>query len=224
MSHKDYYLVLGVAHDASARGIRAAFRELARKYHPDRAGPRAARHFQTLAEAYHMLSDGERRAAYDRGLAHRGASRRRGPLTPPWQTASDALAVHRGDALHGARWRRPTSNGVFHHFADAYLFGQELPRPRPVRVDVQLTAKDATSGGILTFDVPLFYPCFSCRSSGWHGSLSCRRCRGVGMVEELGVARLTIPPLVGDGSLFEVPLGGLGVNDLFLEVRVHVTG
>ena len=63
---RDYYDVLGVARDADARAVKDAFRALAMKYHPDRnkAADAEAR-FKEIAEAYAVLSDPEKRAAYD---------------------------------------------------------------------------------------------------------------------------------------------------------------
>lgn len=66
---KDYYGVLGVAKDAAADEIKKAYRKLARKHHPDvnPGDTEAEERFKEIAEAYHVLSDKERRAAYDKG-------------------------------------------------------------------------------------------------------------------------------------------------------------
>ena len=66
---KDYYKVLGVSADASEDDIKRAYRKLARKHHPDvnPGDAEAEERFKEIAEAYHVLGDGERRAAYDRG-------------------------------------------------------------------------------------------------------------------------------------------------------------
>jgi curved DNA-binding protein len=78
---KDYYQVLGVARDASAEVIKKAYRQLARKYHPDVSKEKdAAARMSDVNEAYAVLSDPERRAAYDAV----GQGRRQGePFTPP---------------------------------------------------------------------------------------------------------------------------------------------
>lgn len=66
MDFKDYYKTLGVASDAKPDEIKRAFRKLARKYHPDvNAGPEAEARFKDVNEAYEVLKDPERRAAYD---------------------------------------------------------------------------------------------------------------------------------------------------------------
>ena len=74
MEYKDYYKTLGVARDASADDIKRAYRKLARKYHPDVSKePQAEERFKEIGEAYEVLGDAEKRAAYDRlGARWRG--------------------------------------------------------------------------------------------------------------------------------------------------------
>ena len=68
MSDRDYYEVLGVGKDASADDIKKAYRRMAMKYHPDRnPGDKVAEEkFKEIGEAYAVLSDDQKRAAYDR--------------------------------------------------------------------------------------------------------------------------------------------------------------
>src|SRR5262249_46217789 len=65
---KDYYVVLGIPRNEDPRGIREAYRQLAKRYHPDRAGPEANTAFREVVEAYEALSDPERRSRFDRSL------------------------------------------------------------------------------------------------------------------------------------------------------------
>ncbi|NBQ85041.1 MAG: molecular chaperone DnaJ, partial [Methylophilaceae bacterium] len=67
MAKRDYYEVLGVNRDASEEEIKKAYRKLAMKHHPDRNpdNPKAEEHFKEAKEAYEMLSDSQKRAAYD---------------------------------------------------------------------------------------------------------------------------------------------------------------
>lgn len=84
---KDYYLILGVPRSASTRGIRQAYRRLAKKHHPDRAGDGGAADFRQAAEAYEVLSDPGLRRRYNTYLREREARRaerpsRRAPARP----------------------------------------------------------------------------------------------------------------------------------------------
>ena len=89
---KDYYTILGVPRDASAADIKKAFRQLARKYHPDTAADKKAAEekFKEINEAYEVLSDPEKRSRYDR-------------LGSRWQEAAAASA--------GPEWREVRSPG-----------------------------------------------------------------------------------------------------------------
>ena len=71
MTKRDYYEVLGVPRSASADELKSAFRNLARKYHPDVSDePEAEEKFKEINEAYAILSDNDKRAAYDLSLIH----------------------------------------------------------------------------------------------------------------------------------------------------------
>ena len=73
MAKRDYYEVLGVNRDASEEDIKKSYRRLAMKWHPDRNpdNPKAEENFKEAKEAYEVLSDGQRRAAYDQ-FGHAG--------------------------------------------------------------------------------------------------------------------------------------------------------
>src|SRR6187200_1305107 len=68
MMTKDYYAILGVSTKESASGIREAFRDLVKRYHPDRIGQQGTPVFQDIMEAYEVLSDPEQRRHYNQGL------------------------------------------------------------------------------------------------------------------------------------------------------------
>jgi len=61
MARKDYYRMLGISRGENFRGIQDAFRDLAKRYHPDRHGPTGTQKFQDIQEAYEILSDAEKR-------------------------------------------------------------------------------------------------------------------------------------------------------------------
>jgi curved DNA-binding protein len=80
MKYKDYYAILGVGRGASDEDLKKAYRQLARKYHPDVSkAPNAKERFQDVSEAYETLRDREKRAAYD----HLGAFRQGQEFRPP---------------------------------------------------------------------------------------------------------------------------------------------
>jgi len=118
MEYKDYYKVMGVAHDATQDEVKRAYRKLARKYHPDVSKePDAEAHFKEVGEAYEVLKDPEKRAAYDQ-------------LGRQWKAGQDFRPPPNWDA--GFEFRgggyTATDPGVHSSFFEE-LFGHGHARP-----------------------------------------------------------------------------------------------
>ena len=98
MEFKDYYKILGVEAEADAKTIKTAYRKLARKYHPDVSSEKdAEKHFKEVGEAYEVLKDPEKRAAYDElGQQFRAGQDFRPP--PGWDTGFEFSEGGRGRA------------------------------------------------------------------------------------------------------------------------------
>ena len=170
MSKRDYYEVLGVGRDAGDQDIKSAYRKLALKHHPDRNpdDPDAEEKFKEASEAYSVLSDPQKRAAYDRfghaGLQGTGA----GGFNP------DAFQDF-GDIL-----------GDFFGFGDLFGSGRRRSRSQrgeDIRFDLELTFEEAVSGLSAEIQVPRMEPCGRCRATGSEpgtGAATCPTCRGRG--------------------------------------------
>lgn len=83
-----------------------------------------------------------------------------------------------------------------------------------------MTYEEAMRGADVRIAVPVFYPCPICHGSGHVGLYECTRCRSSGTLAGEEYVPLRIPPMVDDGSIFRIPLEGLGVTNLYLTVRV----
>jgi curved DNA-binding protein len=120
LEFKDYYKVLGVARDATAEDVKKAFRRLARKYHPDVSKePNAETRMQEVNEAFAVLSDPEKRAAYDQlGKSARPGQEFRPP--PDWDAGFEFSGPGFGDARSA-------------DFSDFFseLFGSRMGRSHP---------------------------------------------------------------------------------------------
>jgi molecular chaperone DnaJ len=175
MTERDYYEILGVPRTASADELKAAFRKLARQYHPDvNKEADAEERFKELNEAYAVLSDDQRRAAYDR-YGHAGV---RGPG---------------GSA--------PDFNVDFSDFADifgdlfGFGFGRSAARQRnaprrgaDLQYQVDLTFEEAVFGVEREISITRDEPCRTCNGSGAEPGSSpvrCPTCNGAGEVRQV---------------------------------------
>ncbi len=225
MIKKDYYFILGVSREESPQGIRKAYRRLARKYHPDLAGEEWTSRFHEITEAYETLCDQERRAAYNLGLEHAeglplrrrpvytGAAPDPEPLVPePISPATDFLTVSDSIEALMERFARNFSR----------LGVPKAERPQSLTMELVLTPREAMRGGTLPIAVPTLYPCPYCRGTGSQWPFSCTYCQGKGILPDEEVLHLRIPPMVPDGSIFEITLHGLGVHNLYLRVHIRI--
>ena len=173
---RDYYEVLGVAKGATTDEIRSTYRKLALKFHPDRnpGDKEAERKFKEISAAYDVLSDDQKRAAYDR-YGHEGL---RGTPTRDFQNASfeDIFSafsdLFQGDSAFGdffnmGRGRRGPAKGT------------------SLRVEVQLELKDVATGVERKIELWRAERCASCKGSGARsaeGRRACPTCGGRGAV------------------------------------------
>jgi len=226
---RDFYVVLGVPRTESQRGIRYAFRDLALRYHPDRAGKVGAPFFREIVEAYHVLSDPVRRAAYDRGL--RDAENERTMVSTPHVPSvadeePEPLVPERVDVLRGFNLGSPPLADVLGRFVQGFADPwqrMESRRMEPLVLEVTLDRVQAAYGGWLPLSVPVFTPCGTCHGTGgsWE---ACASCRGSGLLLEHRPMRIRLPPRVPHGTVLQIPLRGLGVHNMFLEIHILVAG
>ena len=196
MAKRDYYEILGVSRDASQDEIKKSYRRLAMKFHPDRNkdDAEAEGKFKEAKEAYEVLKDDDKRAAYDRfghdGL--RGAAGGTGGFSA--EGFSDIFGDVFGDIFGGGR------RGASQVFRGADL-GYEL------RLDLER----AVTGDSVTIDVPTQVSCDSCGGSGAEkGSdpVKCSTCGGVGQVRmQQGFFSIqqTCPACKGAGTVITDP-------------------
>ena len=230
MGRRTYYQILGVTRTEGAQGVRSAFRELARRYHPDRAGPRGTPFFQQIVKAYEVLSDPGQRASYDQGLAD-AAGPMPSPVTPMSQPRPSAeplvpepLVPSSASLMRDFVARGPSVDDIFDRIRRNFS-GEWQPKSRrldTLDLQLELSLDEAVRGGSVVLGVPVFYPCSACHGSGRQGLYACHACSETGMVEEEQPVELRIPPAVRDGTTFVLPLQGLGIHNLQLRVQVRV--
>jgi curved DNA-binding protein len=140
MQYKDYYQVLGVPRNADAEEIKRAYRKLARKYHPDVSDEKNAEdRFKEVAEAYEVLRDSDKRAAYDQlGRDYRSGQQFRAP--PDWaQRFRQTGGARRASDLHGF-------SDFFSTLFGGAGFGAESAQPEMDAGPLDITVEEMFTG------------------------------------------------------------------------------
>jgi molecular chaperone DnaJ len=202
MAKRDYYEVLGVDKSASKEDIKKAYRKLAIKYHPDKNPDNkdAEDKFKEATEAYEVLGDEKKKAAYDQyGFAGVDGMGGGGFNAETFRGFEDIFG--NGDFssifenLFGGGFGRTT-----HH--SRQRTGQNL------RYDVDLPFKDAVYGKKLEIAYTKNDTCPTCKGSGGTGRKTCPTCNGAGKVRQSSgffMMESTCPTCHGDGNIIETP-------------------
>jgi molecular chaperone DnaJ len=236
---RDYYEVLGVSKTASVEEVKRAYRKLAVKYHPDKNpdDPQAEEKFKELGEAYDVLMDEEKRAAYDR-FGHaafaQGGGGFRGGFHDPFDIFREVFGGGGGA-------------GIFETFFGGGAAAEDRQRGSDLRYDMQITLEEAAFGVEKEIEVRKLDACDTCHGSGaesgsrtincstcggrgqvisargfFQVSQTCPRCRGVGQmtekpcracdgegrVEKASRIKLKIPAGISTGSRLRSPRNG----------------
>jgi molecular chaperone DnaJ len=199
MAKRDYYEVLGVSRGAAEADLKAAFRKLAMKHHPDRnpGDKESERRFKEINEAYDVLKDGDKRAAYDRfghaAFEHGGAGGAAGFGADFASSFADIF-----DDLFGMGGGRRGRAG-----------GRE--RGADLRYNMEITLSEAFSGKPAQIRIPTSVTCESCSGSGARAGSkpkTCTTCGGYGKIRHAqGFFTLerTCPACHGRGEVIENP-------------------
>ena len=208
MNKKDYYEILGVSKNATDEEIKRAFRKLAKQYHPDinkEAGAEAK--FKEIGEAYAVLSDPEKRRAYDQ-YGH-AAFQNGGAGTGSGFSGFDASDINLDDIL----------NDLFGGAFGGFGFGgsrsrssssTRASRGKDIRVVLNLSFEEAAFGCEKDIKLDLTSECSRCHGKGGFGEVTCKTCGGAGRVLEqqqtiFGYMQTqkTCPDCRGAGKKFE---------------------
>ncbi|WP_295643705.1 molecular chaperone DnaJ [uncultured Methylibium sp.] len=206
MAKRDYYEVLGVPKNASDDDIKKAYRKLAMKYHPDRnqgdGAKKAEESFKEVKEAYEMLSDGQKRAAYDR-FGHAGVDPAMGggrPGAEAYGGFAEAFGDIFGDIFGGAGGARRGAGG-----------GQQVYRGSDLSYAMEITLEEAARGKDSQIRIPSWDDCKACDGSGAKPGTSaktCPTCNGSGQVhlrQGFFSIQQTCPNCHGSGKIIPDP-------------------
>lgn len=207
MSKRDYYEVLGVSKGADAAEIKKAYRQKAKELHPDRNSdnPNAEAQFKEANEAYEVLKDAEKKAAYDRfghaafeggmggGPRGGGGFQGQGDFASAFSDVFDDLF---GDIMGGRR-----GGGG----------GRRAVRGSDLRYNLRISLEDAYKGLQKAIQVPTAVACATCNGSGAEGGsepTTCPTCSGMGKVrasQGFFTVEKTCPTCGGLGQIIQNP-------------------
>src|SRR5215813_9662055 len=198
MAKRDYYEVLGVNRDASEEEIKKAYRKLAMKHHPDRNPdhPKAEERFKEAKEAYEILSDAQKRGAYDQ-FGHAGVDPS-AAAGAGFGNFADAFGDIFSDIFGGGR----TRSGVF--------------RGADLRYNLEVSLEETARGTETRIRIPAMEACETCHGSGAKPGTSpstCPTCHGQGQVRmQQGFFSIqqTCPRCHGSGKIITTPCAACG--------------
>jgi len=197
MSKRDYYEILGVQRDVDEKDLKKAYRRLAMKYHPDRSpdDKSAEAKFKEISEAYEILSNAEKRAAYDQ-FGHAGIESNGGGGFSGSGNFSDVFGDVFGDIFGGAR-----GGGGRSH----------VQRGADLRYSLDLDLEQAVKGANVKIRVPTMVHCGECDGSGaakGASPIDCSTCGGAGnvrMQQGFFTVQQTCPRCQGQGKMIKDP-------------------
>ena len=196
---RDYYEVLAVERSIDAAGLKAAYRKLAMEHHPDRNGgsDESMARFKEISEAYGVLSDDQKRAAYDR-FGHAGVNGGGGGGQQGFHDINDIFSQVFGDAfgdVFGGRAGGRQPNGP--------------RRGSDLRYDLEITLEQAYKGAEVDVSIPATATCDNCEGSGAKPGTKprgCGTCGGAGRVRQANgffQVERTCPTCGGNGQIMD---------------------
>jgi molecular chaperone DnaJ len=195
---RDYYDVLGVSPDAGAAEIKRAYRQLARRYHPDISGEDRAGSFLEVSRAYEVLRDPERRHSYDARLLARNRA--------DW--LSDEVAID-----------FPSVSSVLDRMRDSFFGGGH---ESVLSAEIVVSPQEAFWGVLVPLHVPVRRTCSRCGGRGEVWEEWCAACCGVGEVSATHEMRLRVPAGVREGATFRFSVAPRGALLTLVEARITI--
>jgi molecular chaperone DnaJ len=222
---RDYYETLGVPKNASEEEIKKAYRKLAMKHHPDRNqgddSKQSEARFKEAKEAYEMLSDAQKRAAYDQhGHAGVDPNMRGGPGAEGFGGFAEAFGDIFGDVFGGAGAGRGRTSS-----------GRQVFRGSDLSYAMEVTLEEAAVGKDAQIRIPSWDDCVTCHGTGAKAGtkpITCTTCNGQGAVQMrqgFFSVQQTCPQCHGTGKLIPEPCTtcqgqGKIKNNKTLEVKI----
>jgi molecular chaperone DnaJ len=198
MVMKNYYQILNIPYDAEPAAIKAAYRRLVKRHHPDVARS-SADDFKLIKEAYDTLSNPIHRRQYNRQLG---------------------LFLMPGSAFRSDRiYMPPVARDVFDDLVDVLADRFKLPRRKRLDIDLYLSEREFADGANTIVAIPFDKICPRCFGFGGTLLSTCGACNGLGIVSHDIELKISLKPPLAPGQLYEVV-----ANDYILQFRIKRGG
>jgi molecular chaperone DnaJ len=213
----NYYVVLGISTGADVQKIKKAYRNVAKKYHPDLTDSRENKEkFLKAKEAYETLTDEKKRRQYDENLSRE-------------ESVIRISRVHDTIKRRTSWWKEmerlflTTTDDFFEGFVPGFFDLQKSRlNEKDLFYEALLSPQEAYSGGIYPLSVPVIESCPRCNRVGLVNDFYCPNCSGYGRVLSERVISLIIPPRVSHGTQIQLSLEDIGLNNTYLNILVTV--
>ena len=228
---KNYYIILGIPASSTQEDIKAAYKRLAKEYHPDRY-PEGHTPFQNIQEAYSVLGDPSRRRDYDQRrsgrpipAAHRSHARPSDRHSPsyvepliPENGAPEYEDLRPG---HAFQRYRPVFDELFEQRFNTVkeILTDEEGQDVPGAITIALSPEQARQGGQIRIAIPARLNCPGCRGRGATGFYECWRCSGSGRIHGTFPVVIAYPPGIRDAHTAWISLDRYGLSGRQISVN-----
>ncbi|BBO74245.1 hypothetical protein DSCW_16620 [Desulfosarcina widdelii] len=213
---KSYYAILGISSMATADEIKAAYRRLAKTYHPD-CYQGGSHLFRQIQEAYHVLGDAERRRQYERQI--RKSPVPEGPKSypepEPLIPKNRSIKPEEIAPMQAFQTFAPSPEPFFDRMWSNFssLLSPGFGRTRKLTMEIPVSRAQARCGGTINIFVPVKARCPLCQGHGRIGVYACSRCAGEGSISgEMPIA-ISLAPDIPDNYEVMIPLDRYGIRN-----------
>jgi len=234
--NKEYYQILGIKPSATQKDVKAAYRSLARKYHPDvnKGNKLSEIKFKEVGEAYDVLGDEKKRKQYDLLKGYNQAPKNEETISQQAKRrASEAYSEKKEEKSTTEKTSKPDKqphpeknfNDVFNEFIDNIFnknnFSEPPPsQPKPkqtstpkkrgddITADISISIAEAHNGTTRKINILHTDPCGQCKGAKYTNGSPCIICNGKGEVSNHKKINVKIPASVKEGSKIRIPYEG----------------
>ena len=211
---KDYYIILGISRGADQKKIQEAYRKIVKKYHPDATGKQeSSERFREIREAYETLSDERQRREYDEKLANQ-KSELRISRVPEIIERRISLFDQMDDFFSSV-------DDFYSGFLPGF-FDRGWGRGKSLYLELILTPREASQGGLFPITVPVVEDCPNCSKVGLWEEFFCPVCHGYGRVRSKRQFSLSVPPRVSHGTEIRLSMEDIGLKGVELHITVLI--